>query len=445
MKFLFIIIIFFFIYQYSLADVNNMSINLNIRERFENWNGMNKKIYGDNSADAAGGIYDNFLLQRIAAGFTYNIGENFVISAHSQDSRAFGWSLRQAQYPDLFKIHSKETPSPYYIKNPNEEFFELYDLFIQYKDMIEGLSITAGRQKISFGDTRIFGRGEWGNSGRWNWDALKLTYSEGLNTYNLWAGGTKINDPNQTNIPFTNNEYYGIGTYNTVALYDDTKIEPFLATKWQGSADYIENQNINHYWLGARLVDSNYYNFDYDFTAVKQFGNDNGKDINAFGIASRIGYKAKDIAWSPLLSVRYVYASGGEGNNEINTFDPVYGSRDKYYGRMNIVRWRNLSDFEISLELFPIKKMWVELKYNYLSIPKPENFSFGKNLRLKPGCHHLGDEIDVWIEYKDFYDLSIVILGGYFIPADVEKINDKPANNSGWIALQLSYKFNYIF
>ncbi len=416
------------------ADSNGLFFDFSIRERFENWNGMNKKIYGD--------IHDNFLLQRIVAGFTYNIGENFVISAHSQDSRAFGWSLRQSKRPDLFKIHSKVTPSPYYIKNPNEEFFELHDLFIQYNDMIEGLSITAGRQKISFGDTRIFGRGEWGNSGRWNWDALKFAYTQGLNNFNLWAGGTKINDPNQTNIPFTNTEYFGIGSYNSINIFDNTRLEPFLATKWQGGADYIENQNINHYWFGARLVDSNLYNFDYDLTAVKQFGNDNGKDIDAVGFASRIGYKAIYIPWSPLLSLRYVYAGGGEDENEISAFDPVYGSRDKYYGRMNIVRWSNLSNYEIALELFPAEDMRIELKYNYLRIPNPDGVSFGENLKLLQGSNHLGDEIDLWIEYKNISNFSFVVVGGYFIPADVKTINDKKANNALWLALQLNYEID---
>ena len=403
---------------------------------------MNVKNYGDNSDNSIGEINDNLLLQRIVAGVKYKFTDNILLSAHIQDSRAFDWSLRQSEYPDLFKIHSNESPSPYYIKNPNEEFLELHDLYIYYNNIVENFSIRAGRQKISFGDTRIFGRGEWGNSGRWEWDALKLTYSNGLNSCNIWAGGTKINDPNQTNIPFTNTEYFGIGSYNTMILFDDTKIEPFFTTKWQGSADYIKEQNINHYWLGARLVDSNYYNFDYDLTVVKQFGNDNGKEIDAVGIASRIGYKAIDIPWTPLLSLRYVYASGGDTQNKINTFDPVYGSRDKYYGRMNLVTWSNLSDFEIALELFPFEIMWVELKYNYLSIPNPENFSFGKNLLLLPGKRHLGDELDFWIEFKALDELELVLASGYFIPSDVKEIIDKPASEASWIAFQLSYNFN---
>ena len=51
------------------------------------------------------------------------------------------------------------------------------------------------------------------------------------------------------------------------------------------------------------------------------------------------------------------------------TFEPAYGAQDKYYGWMNITTWTNLDDREIVLELFPVKNMWVEIKYNRFYIP----------------------------------------------------------------------------
>ena len=82
--------------------------------------------------------------------------KNITLSAHLQDSRAFGWSLRNAKYPDLFKHSANNTETPYYIRNPNEEFFEIHDLFIEHKNLlIDNLTIKAGRQKIYFGDKRF--------------------------------------------------------------------------------------------------------------------------------------------------------------------------------------------------------------------------------------------------------------------------------------------------
>jgi hypothetical protein len=83
-----------------------------------------------------------------------------------QDSRALGWSLRNSRYPDLFKIRKTGTQTPYYTMNPNEEFFEIYDAYLEYNQILKDLTVKLGRQKIFYGDSRIFGPGEWGNTGR---------------------------------------------------------------------------------------------------------------------------------------------------------------------------------------------------------------------------------------------------------------------------------------
>jgi hypothetical protein len=90
---------------------------------------MNAKNYGDNSQEAIGNLKDKMLLQRIVPGLTYT-SQKFTAAFHIQDSRAFGWSLQERKYPDLFKIRKSGTESPYYIMNPREEYFEIYDLFM---------------------------------------------------------------------------------------------------------------------------------------------------------------------------------------------------------------------------------------------------------------------------------------------------------------------------
>lgn len=424
------------------AQENKFNFDFDIRYRYESWNNMNVKYYGESGKNQIGSVNDGFLLQKIITGFNYKPIEKITLSVHLQDSRAYGWSLSDNHFPDAFKITDKNISNSYYIKNPNEEFFELYNFSIKFSNIFDNTSIIIGRQKISFGDNKIFGPGEWGNSGRWNWDAIKTEYISDNLLLNFWTGGTKINDPNVTSIPFFNTEYYGIGSYNRIKISDNLHFEPFLASKWQGSADYIENQNINRYWIGARLIDSNYSNFDYDITLTKEFGKENGKKIDALGLASRIGYKFKSVPWTPLLSLRYIFASGGETKNEINDFDPIYGSRDKYYGRMNIFTWSNLQNYEICLELFPLKELYLEMKYNSFSIPNTNNISILKNLLLKEGKDFMGSEIDLWIEYKLNKKANLVFVGGYFIPGDVQPINERKDTNASWFAFQINYSLS---
>jgi len=304
------------------------------------------------------------------------------------------------------------------------------------------MTIKAGRQKIYFGDKRIFGPGKWGNTGNWTWDALKFSYSNNKNFVSAFVGGTKIHDPKKISIPFTNTEFWGGGIYAHYHLPAIINIEPFYAYKTAGSADYINTLSFHRHWTGLRLFYPDYHSFAYDFTIVKEFGHENSQDIDAYAYVAKIGYQFKSLFSKPKLSLRRSYASGGTVGKNIKTFDPVYGSRDSYYGRMNLVKWSNMADNEIVLEMFPIKKLSIEISYNNFRIPCTENVTLLKTIQLKSGEHYLGDELDVFLRYKKFNHFEFIGVFGYFRPGNIMPINNLPAKNTNWCALQVLYSFN---
>lgn len=419
---------------------DNFSVDLSVRYRFEYWNGMNAKNYGDDSPTAIGNLNDKIIFQRFIAGITFKERENLKFSLHFQDSRAFGWSLQESKYPDLFKIRKKGTTEPYYIMNPNEEYFEIYDANVEIDSIIKNLSLKFGRQKIFYGDFRIFGPGDWGNTGRWTWDALKASYKFDDNFIDVWAGGTKIHDPYKISFPFTNTEFYGVGMYSHFTVSKSISVEPFYAFKKNGSADYIKDLDINRHWIGARFVDSNIYNFDYDLTYSREFGSDTGKTISAYGLFARLGYKFNFLPMQPLLSFRFTYASGGKKNDDkIYTFEPAFGAQDKFYGWMNIVTWSNLDDREIVLELFPLKNLWIELKYNAFFIPEPKDTKILGTLQLVDNKSNLGSEIDLFLRYTLSRNWQFVFVAGVFFPGDIKPINQKPLKTAFWLAGQIIY------
>ena len=60
--------------------------------------------------------------------------------------------------------------------SPNEDAFELFDTYLELKNLFgKKLSLKGGRQTIAYGDKRVFGPGKWGNTGRYIWDAVKLS------------------------------------------------------------------------------------------------------------------------------------------------------------------------------------------------------------------------------------------------------------------------------
>lgn len=246
----------FFLYGFHFAYAQETglfrwSLDGDLRYRFESWDNANALSYGN--PPEYGRPDDKILLQRIIAGTTINSGRHLTISAHVQDARAFGWSLANAREPYAFSVSPEGQPEAGYKMNPQEEFFEVHDLYITVGKFWQHLSVTAGRQKIALGDYRIFGPGTWGNTGRWSWDALRFTYSPERWSLNAWVGGTKIHDPVQTSFPFTHTEYLGGGIHSVISLLPRTKLDVMFAFKRQGSAPYIRDQDIKRNWTGLRF------------------------------------------------------------------------------------------------------------------------------------------------------------------------------------------------
>ncbi|MDX9773905.1 MAG: alginate export family protein [Bacteroidales bacterium] len=411
-----------------------------LRERVEIWAGMNAKNYGDDSPDAIGSLNDRILFQRVIAGMKIKPAEQVEIAVHIQDSRAFGWSLRNSQYPDLFMVKERSTTEPFYIMNPNEEFFELYDLYVAYRDLFDRLTLKLGRQKISYGDNRIFGPGEWGNTGRWTWDALHLSYTMDENFVDAFIGGTKIHDPVNFSVPFLRMEYFGGGVYSHLKAGDLFAAEPFYAIKKEGSADYIRTLEILRQWLGMRLFKNDLRHFIFDLTFAHEFGRESGKPISAFGIVAKAGYQFHSLPARPTICIRESYASGGNNDNpKIRTFEPAFGSRDSYYGRMNVTSWSNLDDREIILYLFPARGMKLEVSHHRFFVPAPEDKTLLGTLRLGEDKHHLGDEFNVFADYQINRKMKITGAFGWFRPGDVEPVGGEPAGNTTWLSLQITY------
>ena len=68
---------------------------------------------------------------------------------------------------------------------------------------IEWLDFKIGRQQISYGDARILGPGQWGNTGRYAWDAIVAIINNQYIKTHLWVGRYLIRDPNKWPNPST--------------------------------------------------------------------------------------------------------------------------------------------------------------------------------------------------------------------------------------------------
>lgn len=412
-----------------------------IRYRFEKWNNMNAMSYGNPPEIGSPGDY--ILMQRIIAGTTIRANNHFTVSAHLQDSRAFGWSLASAKEPDAFKIHPENSAEPFYTMNPQEEFFDLYDASIRIDSIFQLLSIIAGRQKIAYGDYRVFGPGSWGNTGRWNWDAVNLIVERQRWKGSVWYGGTKIHDPRKTYLPFTNTEYYGGGIHLQFRPSGFTGVDFYMAHKHQGRADFIRNKSINRNWAGFRIYNPESSSMKYEASYTREFGMENQSRLNGSGLFLLTGLQWRQLNWKPCITFRYSLATGNDPETVMNEkFDPVFGAGDRYYGWMNMVKWTNLDDREIMLELYPVDGMRIEFKYNRFRIPQPEGTVVNGNIIMPPGKKHLGDEVDLFAKYDFNENWQFVSVLGYFIMQDGQTVLDAEPGNAFLVSLQVLYRFS---
>ncbi len=418
--------------QYSFGA--NLSFDGEIRFRFEYFDSMNEKYYGTNPK--VGPSDDAYLLTRVRLGMTYKWDENWIARVSMQDSRALGWGFDNQDW------YSKEFMQ---VNNPQVDYFELYETYLQYTT--PNITIKTGRQKIAYGDNRVFGPGEWKNSGKWVWDAAKISLKDGENFLDFFYGGTMLHDPSEFSLA-DRHGYYGGGLYGHYAFRPTGAVEPIFAYK-ENKKDNETYLRLKSYYAGARIYDDNLYGYFYNMTYLKSFGDytkldGSTVDIDGSGFHIDGGYNFKDIKTK--LGIGYTYASGDDPNTpEMETFDAVFGASDMYYGRLNLMNWSNLKDFEIFAIVKPTEKAMIKLEYHVFYTDEPTN-KWKSYTITNMNSDKYGEEIDLVGTYEYSKAINIQVGIGYFIPGSYikEAAQTNPYitdDNAYGIFTQIAYKF----
>lgn len=418
----------------STLLISDISVDGEIRTRFESFKNMNDKYYGNNPK--VGLSNDSYLLSRIRLGFTYNINENLTLRASLQDSRAFGWGFNKSDW------YNKEFNQQH---NPQVDNTELYELYLKYQ--YNKIAITLGRQKITYGDYRVFGPGEWKNSGKWLWDAVKFSYKEGENFIDVFYGGNVLHDPSKFSLTHRHG-YRGAGVYGHYAYSKTGAFEPIFAYKHNDTPNELYNE-LKSYYVGFRAYDDNINGFFYNMTYIKALREYSKLDnttvnIDADGFHLDVGYTFKSIQTK--IGVGYTYASGDDPNTaKRETFDAVFGASDKYYGRLNLFGWSNLEDYEIFLITKILPKTTIKLEYHKFYAAQPSNK--WKSYAIASMINdEYGEEVDMVATYNYNKEIKLLLGVSYFKAGEyIEEATTKNAfitddDAYGFMA-QIQYKF----
>ena len=428
------------------VKAGKLTFGTEIRFRGESQNGFNAKYYG--SHPPKGDEPDNFLLGRFRLGFDYRPSKVIHVALWGQDAREWGSGFHNR---DFYNRNFQAEFSPY------TDELELWNTYLEIKRPNHlPFGLKAGRQQIYYGDNRVFGPGQWGNTGRWMWDAVKASYYFSKGFVDVYYGRTMIHEP----VRFSLNHRHGfesLGTYAHITLPKSLLgigIEPFAMTKRDNHRNYKGEDGrmgpLDAAYAGMRVFKKGFHGFDFDATYVREFGDYSHDTIRAYGYHLLAAYTVASCPYRPRVSVEYSVGSGDgnprDGRHE--SFDGAFGARDKAYGRMNLFRWRNIRDAQINLELHPKRWEWFYCKAEFHKFwldEKRDGWSMNPKLyRDKSGNSgdEVGKEFDLVCRFNLPRGNQIQAGYGHFWPDEfVKKVaSDKQAN---WFFVQWQYKFSW--
>lgn len=426
------------------AKTSKLTFGSEVRFRFESQNNFNAKYYGPHPPK--GDEPDNFVLGRFRLGFDYRPNKLIHLALWGQDARVWGSGFHNSDFykPVIGMEH-----------NPNKDELELWNTYLEIKRPFNlPFGIKAGRQQIFYGDTLIFGPGQWGNTGHWIWDAVKLSYHFPVGFVDAYYGRTMIHEP--TRFSLNHRHFYeSLGGYGHVTLPPallGISLEPFSMTKRDTHRRYKGEDgrigDLKAAYVGMRIYKKNFHGFDLDATYIREFGDFASDSIRAYGYHLLAAYTVASCQWRPRVSIEYSVGSGDhnpkDGRHE--TFDGAFGSRGKRYGRMNLFRWSNIRDAQINLELNPKRWMYLKAEFHKFWLDeKKDGWSLNPGLyRDKTG--NSGDKVGKEFDLVCRFDLSkghqIQAGYGHFWPDEFAK-NLASNKQADWFFVQWQYKFNW--
>lgn len=398
-----------------------------VRLRFEDDNGFDVKGYRP-------GTTDTFLLSRLMLDADLQLSPRHRVFLELRDARETGSRLGDDDFAG---------------SNPFTDPLDIRQLYYQ-GDALGGsiLGVRLGRQQISYGDQRVFGPGQWGNTGRWYWDAALVNLKGGRLDADLWVGRPVRNRPDVWPNRPANEPVVAVAYVRVLGL--PLRLDLFAVGKRDDSGAVRGEAgpgDLGSYSLGFQ-GEGSWRALDVSLTAVGQRGRWGADDIRAAGSSAMLGVRF-DCAWQPRLRAVWTWGSGDgdPGDGVHGTFDGVIGGADiAFYGYLNLFYWANLHDRELQLLLRPTPQLDLHLNAHSFALAEARDgwysTSLGVQRRDATGASGtaLGTELDFRVVYRLRPDLELMAGGGYFWPGSfVERTG--PADAAAWHMLQLTWNW----
>jgi hypothetical protein len=277
--------------------------------------------------------------------------------------------------------------------------------------------LRGGRQEMAFGLQRLVSPLDWSNTRR-TFDGGSAILSLGSwQATGFWARPVQVNRYS-LNDWGPKDSFYGL--YAT-GLVGDSGIRTDLywlglgrdGASFNGTAGHEERQT-----LGARIVGALPGTpLDLDLEGAYQLGEVGPGDVQAFMLASQLGWSLESVAASPRFFAGFDWASGDESpGGDVETFNQLFPLAHQYYGFIDAIGRQNAVDASGGLSLRPFSALTGTLTGHCFWRPEDEDALYSASGAVsRPGSagssNWLGAELDLLVRYQ--LDVHTALVAGY--------------------------------
>ena len=407
----------------------NLDIRASLRLRFERSDDFNIQRYADQREPTLS--RDGFLLYRSRLDFNLRLSDQAHFYTQFQDARAYDSDFGR----DDFALGC-----PYW------NSFNMRQSYLESRRVAgTSLGFKIGRQSIFYGDNRIWGPGEWGNVGRYTWDAAKLiAETKPAEAHLIFARRVNYDDHQFVDSHDANLDVFGAYAMlkNVPCKLDlfwlAKRTDPYIVVSKEGDTADLSTHTVGVY-VDGKLSSG----WDCGGTLAHTFGDHNRARVEAYGANTRLGYTFA-APWQPRLGAEYTFASGDSDPDDgvYRTFDGALSAIDKMYGRMNLFSWMNIHDFQLSCTFRPAKTTKLSLDWHWFYLDEAKDawyYGNGRPQRRDPtgqAGSTVGQEIDLVLSHKYGDHLELQTGYAHFFPGSFLK-GTGPSPDADWFFFQM--------
>lgn len=344
---------------------------------------------------------------------------------------------------------AQDTRAPFYGAPPPGNVRDPLDLQEGYVEMFSekqtGFGLTAGRQMIGFGDTRLIGSPQWAYTAR-TWDTARLYHVsrrariEFLHISPILPRGDGFNRPILGDRIF--------GTYNTLRdVWGKKTVDLYVLRHQQnrpGGFAGVGTLGINLF--GSRWAVPLPSGFRVTLEGILQNGKVGLLPHRAGAWVGQLGYKTTVVKKPVDFANEYKYASGtNPSSGRSGTFDQLYPAAHDKLGHADLIGWRNIHNIRSITTLTAAKGWQWILMYNCSWLANTRDALYnaqGRPIVRSPNGsagRYVGQEIDLYSNYqRGSYTVSAGV--GQFVAGTFVR-RATPGAHSRLLYLSTSYAF----